>query len=285
MDAKTTTEAQGLPEVQKPEVEHFTSANGKKWKLKIDIPRAIALYDSGLSCPQIASILGTCGKDCVRSHIKKFRTIRGEGVYAKSRNITTHPNMGRRSGVCEIPEPLIADVKRRLLEIVIEKNDNGCWIVGPPYTKGYRGFAISGIGPTGRLGTFAHRASYMAFKGRIPEGLQVDHKCRNTHCINPDHLRPLTQRDNVLAGVGVASENAKKKFCKRGHPLSGDNLRIVKTKNSSGFARNCKACAKMHDERYRKIRRATRASLSEPRQEEDRTQPVEHGPSDSRLLP
>lgn len=43
----------------------------------------------------------------------------------------------------------------------------------------------------------AHRMAYMLVKGDIPEGLQIDHLCRNKRCVNPDHLEPVTPRENT----------------------------------------------------------------------------------------
>lgn len=46
----------------------------------------------------------------------------------------------------------------------------------------------------------AHRAYYEQAKGDIPEGLVLDHLCRHTTCVNPDHLEPVTQKVNVRRG-------------------------------------------------------------------------------------
>lgn len=65
----------------------------------------------------------------------------------------------------------------------------------------------------------AHRWSYARFKGPIPPSLTLDHLCRNRRCVNPDHLEPVTNRENILRGNGPTAENARKTHCKRGHPL------------------------------------------------------------------
>lgn len=86
---------------------------------------------------------------------------------------------------------------------------------------------------------FAHRVSYELCKGVIPDGLQIDHLCRNPSCVNPDHLEAVTQKENILRGVGLSAQRARQTHCKNGHPLSGDNLRRDKK-----FRRICKTCAR-----------------------------------------
>lgn len=86
----------------------------------------------------------------------------------------------------------------------------------------------------------AHRIAYMLFNGPIKGNLQVDHICRNRACINPKHLRLVTQKENLLAGEGFAAKNKAKTLCKRGHKLP----------DSNGTRRICKACRCIHQKQY-----------------------------------
>lgn len=70
----------------------------------------------------------------------------------------------------------------------------------------------------------ATRFSYQRFIGPIPDGLVLDHLCRNPNCVNPSHLEAVTDKENVLRGVGPTAKNARKSHCLRGHELAGENL-------------------------------------------------------------
>jgi len=96
----------------------------------------------------------------------------------------------------------------------------------------------------------AHRMAYELIVGPIPEGLTIDHLCRVRACVNPDHLEPVTQRENVLRGDTVPAKNAKKTHCKQGHPYSGYNLYI----RTNGY-RSCRTCGSVWTRKWRKKQR------------------------------
>ncbi len=124
---------------------------------------------------------------------------------------------------------------------------NGCWTLGEVgldhYTRLYLedGRSVGG-----------HRYAYEWLVGPIPEGLHLDHLCRNPGCVHPDHVEPVTPRENYLRGVSIVAQNARKTHCPKGHPLSGDNLYIHQKRG----LRDCKECRREAVRRYR-ARRAT----------------------------
>ena len=95
----------------------------------------------------------------------------------------------------------------------------------------------------------AHRVAYEFLIGGIPDGLTLDHLCRNRKCVNPEHLEPVSMRENILRGKGVASLNAKKTQCKNGHVFDEKNTCY----NVSRNARICRICQVMRMRNKRKL--------------------------------
>lgn len=118
-----------------------------------------------------------------------------------------------------------------------------CWEYQGKRQKGY-GRLIGGV-PEVPGETLAHRIVYSLVVGPIPEGLDLDHKCRNHPCCNPFHLEPVTNRENMLRGESVMAQNARKTHCNNGHPLEGANLRYEKN-----GARRCVTCSDQANARY-----------------------------------
>lgn len=85
--------------------------------------------------------------------------------------------------------------------------------------------------------TLAHRWAYEHICGPVPAGLQLDHLCRIRRCVNPAHLEPVTQRENLLRGATLPARNARKTHCIHGHPFDEINTLVA----SSG-ARRCRTC-------------------------------------------
>lgn len=93
----------------------------------------------------------------------------------------------------------------------------GCWEwTGSVNEDGYGRFAVSH-----RKTVRAHRWAYEALVGPIPQGLVIDHLCRNRACVNPAHMEPVTNRTNVLRGDGITARFSRAEVCKFGHKFDG----------------------------------------------------------------
>ncbi len=75
---------------------------------------------------------------------------------------------------------------------LLELTDSGCWTYIGQRNKGGYGRVRSGRGQV-----VAHRVTYEHFVGEVPEGLELDHLCRNPSCCNPDHLEAITHSENM----------------------------------------------------------------------------------------
>jgi hypothetical protein len=88
----------------------------------------------------------------------------------------------------------------------------------------------------------AHRYAYESLVGGIPDGYELDHLCRVPNCVNPDHLEPVTHRENLLRGPTTISNRLRRRtHCRYGHEYTPENTDI-----RPGY-RRCRACTKEHD--------------------------------------
>ena len=118
---------------------------------------------------------------------------------------------------------------------------NACWLwVGGKARGGYGQFRLGGM-------VAAHRFSYELLVRPIPAGFTIDHLCRTPACVRPDHLEPVTLRENIRRGNSVTAINARKTHCPQGHAYDGANTH---TPPSGG--RWCRSC----DRERKRIRRA-----------------------------
>lgn len=119
-----------------------------------------------------------------------------------------------------------------------------CWVWdGCRHHHGHPPFKVDG------KPTMAYRFSYELVYGNKADGWYLDHLCKVPWCVNPSHLEPVTNGENILRGDGPGAINARKTHCKNGHelqPLKSDPKR-----------RGCKICAADNQrERRRRAREA-----------------------------
>ena len=136
-------------------------------------------------------------------------------------------------------------IERLLKKIDFGETDECCWQwIGTVRQDGYgayKEYRYDKNRNRSHKTHYAHRLIYEIWAGPIPEGLCLDHLCRNRSCVNPMHLEPVTLEENIRRGEGVKHQ-ARKTHCPKGHPYDEEN-----TTRRNG-RRHCKAC---HRERQR----------------------------------
>lgn len=132
-------------------------------------------------------------------------------------------------------------VETRLVSLSFPEPNTGCWLFAGVIQAG-TGYGLIRISGRPRM---AHRISYEVNIGAIPNGLTLDHLCRNRACVNPGHLEPVTAGVNVLRGIGPSAANARKKTCNQGHAFDEDNTSIMRRPDGRTY-RRCNACHRAH---------------------------------------
>lgn len=148
---------------------------------------------------------------------------------------TPKPAVGRP------PKPPI----ERLFNLVA-KTPEGCWEYAARTRQGrsYRQIALRVDGKS--VLVYAHRLAYEHFRGPIPDGLQLDHLCRNRTCVNPEHLEPVTPKVNTRRARALITH------CPAGHKYDHENTRI-----SPDGRRYCSICKRAQTRASRERRKAS----------------------------
>lgn len=136
---------------------------------------------------------------------------------------------------------MLTTIEAQMSRYVVDAN--GCWIwQGATSSKGYGRVRVAG------KVEFAHRVSYRLHIGEIPDGLELDHLCRVRNCIRPDHLEPVTHRENMERGTMWDARRAIT-HCPRGHAYDEANTAII---------RGCRRCRRCQAEKQAARRRRAR---------------------------
>ena len=115
--------------------------------------------------------------------------------------------------------------------------EDGCWLwAGALDRHGYGVFRYEARAQR------AHRVAWMLVNGSIPDGLVLDHLCRVPKCVNPAHLEPVTNRENVVvrSALSTSGRHARQTHCMRGHEFTLENTRVRKGRH--GPVRACRTC-------------------------------------------
>jgi hypothetical protein len=124
--------------------------------------------------------------------------------------------------------------EQRLLRLITEHDGHWLW-TGNVNNAGYATLRFQ------ESNHYAHRLAYETFVGPIPTGLQIDHLCRTPLCINPAHLEPVTQRENIRRGNAPSTLAARTGVCQRGHEFTPENTYVRKDSKRV----MCRACQRL----------------------------------------
>lgn len=129
----------------------------------------------------------------------------------------------------------------RFLSKCDRNTQNGCWQwLGGICVDGYARWC------TRSKSQVAHKWLFERLVSPVPFNKVLDHLCRNRSCVNPQHLECVSQKVNVLRGVGVAAQNAAKTLCPKGHEFDVLNYQ---------GRRQCLVCRREYDARWKRNHR------------------------------
>ena len=164
-----------------------------------------------------------CQCDCGNKHIVNENQLYGRGIQScgcldyKNKKIYDKENYN--------------DLMKEKINENIIINENECWLwQGSRHRQGYGNLSYK------RVPSLAHRVSWMIYKGEIPEGIKVCHKCDVTRCVNPEHLFLGTQKDNVIDAAIKGKFNGRK-FNKGPLKLNGNQVMEIRQLHIEGKTR------------------------------------------------
>lgn len=180
-----------------------------------------------------------CGCGEMTKLVSKTRTSRGEIKGDPRRFVRGHGK------------------KRDPLDCIMDKvvmQADGCWLfTGSLGGGGYGKIAVN------RKVRPAHRVTYERLVGPIPDGLVLDHLCSVRTCVNPAHLEPVTQRDNVLRSIarGEAPHMRRQTHCRKGHEFTVENTQPV-VDHLGRRSQRCRRCVAQNQRAYKARKKAVR---------------------------
>lgn len=153
-------------------------------------------------------------------------------------------------------KPIALVDEERFWRRVDRRDPSGCWVWRSKIDRyGYGRYQRRIEGKT--RDWIAHRLAYQLLVGPIPDGLVLDHICRVRKCVNPAHLEPVTNQENIRRGRGYRGKPMRKvnergvPVCVNGHEVIGDNLRLRHNPKSPALPiRDCVACSRERNRRH-----------------------------------
>jgi len=153
--------------------------------------------------------------------------------------------------------PLIAHARQTPFEKVmsrVDKQPGGCWLyTGALMADGYA--RVKDASSDHAL--LVHRVVYEEITGQIPADLVLDHLCRVRHCVNPQHLEPVTGPENIRRGV--RARLGERTHCAEGHEFTPENTILQRRRTQSGVSVTpvCRTCKNAYYRAKAKQRKAT----------------------------
>lgn len=149
----------------------------------------------------------------------------------KRRNVNKHepvvPVTRPQGGGLQPTDPL-----RRIIRRIVVDPETDCWIFTGSGPSGYGQIEVQPDENGQRRTVLTHVLVWVARRGPIPTGLELDHLCRRRKCCNPDHLELVTSSENTMRGESHVADRARQNYCRRGHPfdyVDGRGRRICRT--------------------------------------------------------
>lgn len=154
-------------------------------------------------------------------------------------SVTNRPDLGK-------------SLEERFWEKVDKNGPLGCWVwTGQLHPTGYGQFIVM----SGKRGypRRAHRIAWELLRGPLKPEDYIDHLCRNRACVNPDHLQPVTNRENIRRGIAPSAINGRKTHCDYSHEFTPENTYVPPKRPTT---RECRICIRRRDQEKRERKRA-----------------------------
>ncbi len=141
-------------------------------------------------------------------------------------------------------------LQKRVTEISLQIKPSGSCLLftGSKNQGGYGHVSIGG-------NVFmVHRVIWEYLRGKIPDGKEIDHLCKNRSCINVNHLEPVTRRENILRSNAPSGIKSRQTLCKYGHDLMDPTNTIIMIRNGNPN-RHCRLCLNLEQMKRKYIKK------------------------------